>query len=99
MADIEAARRALIQRLLEGDGRAPRDLRRAAFDLRGLPAALTDFLAKAARRPTTIRDEDFVAARATFTEDQLFEAVVCAAVGEANRRYEAAIAALEQGDA
>jgi hypothetical protein len=97
MADIEAARKALIERLLGGDGRAPKDLRRAAFDLRGLPAALSDLLEKVARRATAVQSEDFALARAAFTEDQIFEAVVCAAVGEANRRYEAAMAALDPG--
>jgi hypothetical protein len=96
MADIEAARKALLARLLGGAGKAPRDLRRAAYDLRGVPAALAALLEKVARRATTVEDGDFAAARAGFTEDQVFEAVVCSAVGEANRRYEAARAALDQ---
>jgi hypothetical protein len=36
MSDIKQARNALIARLLEGDGRASRAQRRAAFDNAGL---------------------------------------------------------------
>lgn len=41
-------------------------------------------------------DEDIAAARAPgLSEDQIFEIVVCAAIGQAMRQYDTALAALE----
>ena len=36
---------------------------------------------------------------AGFTEDQLFELVICAAVGQSTRQYEAGLAALAEATA
>lgn len=96
MSDIRQARKALVTRILEGDGRASRSERRAAFNNSGLaepPAALVDEVARHAYR---ITDEDIDAAKASgLSEDQVFEIMVCAAVGQATRQYDAALAALE----
>jgi alkylhydroperoxidase family enzyme len=52
-------------------------------------------LGKVARTPTQVTDADFAAARAAgFSEDELFELVICAAVGQAARLYDAGLAAL-----
>ena len=97
MADIETARRALVVRLIEGLGRAAADLRRAAFENRGLPETLGALAEKVARDARQVSEADFAAAKAAgFTEDEVFEIVVCAAVGEATRQHDAALAALEQ---
>ena len=46
-------------------------------------------------RPTQVTDADFAAARAAgFSEDQLFELVICAAVGQSARLYDTGLAAL-----
>jgi alkylhydroperoxidase family enzyme len=51
---------------------------------------------KVAKRAYTVTDEDIAAARASgLSEDQIFEIVVCAAVGQATRQYDAALAALK----
>jgi alkylhydroperoxidase/carboxymuconolactone decarboxylase family protein YurZ len=43
-----------------------------------------------------VTDQDIAAAIASgHSEDQVFEIVVCAAVGQANRQYESAFAALD----
>ncbi|HEY4027520.1 MAG TPA: hypothetical protein VGO86_13915 [Candidatus Dormibacteraeota bacterium] len=90
-----AAHRALVARILEGDGRAPRDQRRSAFDNSGLGEPLRTLIDKVAERPTQITDEDIIAAKtAGRAEDEIFELVVCAAVGQATRQYETALAAL-----
>jgi len=100
MSDIENARRTLASRLLEGEGHAASDLRRAAFEGAGLPEALTSLVEKVARHASEVTDGDFAGARAAgLTEDQLFEVVVCAAVGEATRQHEAALRALDQAKA
>jgi hypothetical protein len=92
-----AAHRALVARILEGDGRAPRDLRRAAFDNAGLGESLRTLIDKVAERPTQITDEDVAAVKTSgLAEDEVFELVVCAAVGQATRQYESALGALAQ---
>ena len=91
MVDLRRHVDALVERLLEGDGRASRETRRAAFDAPSGP-----LLEKVARSAWKISDEDVAAAKAAHSEDEIFEAVVCAAVGQAKRQYEAALAALEE---
>jgi alkylhydroperoxidase family enzyme len=52
---------------------------------------------KVATRPTQVTDADFAAAKASgFSEDQLFELVISAAVGQSARLYEAGLAALAE---
>ena len=52
---------------------------------------------KVATRPTQITDADFAAAKASgFSEDQGFELVISAAVGQSARLYEAGLAALAE---
>jgi hypothetical protein len=96
MSDIREARNALVTRILEGDGAAPAPLRRAAFDDAGLSEPLRTLVDKVAKRPHAIADDDVAAARASgLSEDQIFEIVVCAAVGQATRQCDAALAALD----
>ena len=97
MSDITNARRALLARILEGDGRAPLAQRRAAFDNAGLSEPLSTLIDKVARHAYRITDEDIAAARtAGLSEDQIFELVVCAAIGQATRQYETALDALAE---
>ena len=96
MSDIRQARKAVIARILDGDGRASRAQRRAAFDNTGLAKPLSTLIDKVARDAHTVTDEDIAGVRATgLCEDQIFEIVVCAAIGQATRQYDAAFAALE----
>ena len=49
-----------------------------------------------AKHAYKVTDEDIAAARASrLSEDQIFEIVVCAAIGQATRQYDTALAALE----
>ncbi len=90
-----AAQKALVTRVLEGDGRASRAQRRGAFENAGLAEPLRTLIVKVALQPTRISDEDVAAVKASgLSEDQVFELVVCAAVGQATRQYEAALGAL-----
>jgi deazaflavin-dependent oxidoreductase (nitroreductase family) len=92
-----AAHRALKDRILNGGGTASRDLRIRAFDNVDLAPPLRALVGKVASSPTTVTEADFAAAKAAgFSEDQLFELVVCAAVGQSTRLYEAGLAALAQ---
>lgn len=70
-------------------------VRRAAFDNGGISEPLGALVSKVAMRAHRVTDEDVATAKAAgFSEDQVFEAVVCAAVGQASRQYESALAAL-----
>ena len=100
MADEDkkrAAQRALVDRVLNGEGTASPELRARAFGNADLPPSLQVLIGKVATRPTEVTDSDFATAKAAgFSEDQLFELVVCAAVGQSDRLYEAGLAALAE---
>jgi hypothetical protein len=96
MSDIRQAREALTRRILEGAGEASPSERRAAFNKSGLAEPLGALVNKVARDAYRVTDEDINAVKqAGVSEDQVFEIVVCAAIGQANRQYNAALAALE----
>jgi hypothetical protein len=96
MSNIADARRALVARILEGEGRASPALRRAAFDNTGLGGPVATLVEKVAKHANTVTDQDVAATRAAgLTDDQIFEVVVCGAVGQAMRQHETALAALE----
>jgi signal transduction histidine kinase len=95
VADIPQLRKALVARILEGDGRASHAQRRAAFDDAGLAEPLKTLIDKVAKHAYTVTDEDIAVARGSgLGEDQIFELVVCAAIGQATRQYDTALAAL-----
>jgi hypothetical protein len=95
VSDIKQARKALVARILEGSGYALPAQRSAAFDNAGLTEPVSTLIDKVARWSYKVTDEDITAAKATgLSEDQIFELVVCAAVGQATRQYDTALAAL-----
>lgn len=92
-----AAHRALVDRVLNGEGRASAQERAHAFDNYGFSPPLHALIGKVATRPVQVTEADFTVAKASgFGEDQLFELVICAAVGESSRLYEAGLAALAE---
>ena len=96
MSDIRKARKALVTRILEGDGSASRDQRRAAFDHTGFGEPLNTLIDKITKEAYRVSDEDIAAVKASgLSEDQIFEIVVCAAIGHAARLHDTALAALE----
>jgi hypothetical protein len=96
MSDITSARKALVTRILEGDGMASPGQRRAAFENGELPEPARTLIDKVTKRAYTVTDEDIAAVRTSgLTEDQIFELALCAAIGEATRQYDTAIAALD----
>ncbi|HKU38430.1 MAG TPA: hypothetical protein VJR89_09795 [Polyangiales bacterium] len=96
MSNIRPARNALIARILEGKAEAAPALRRAAFANQELSQPLATLLGKVVTRPHSVTDSDIAAARASgLSEDQVFELVVCAAIGEAVRQHDGALAALD----
>jgi len=94
------AHRAVVTRILEGDGRTSRVQRRASFDDAVVGEPLQTLIGKVAREPTRINDADIaLVKRSGLSEDEVFELVVCAAVGQATRQYESALAALAEASA
>jgi hypothetical protein len=86
----------LITRVLEGDGMATPVQRRAAFDNARLNEPLNMLVNKVARYAYRVTDEDIISVKASgFSEDQIFELVVCAALGQSTRQYKTALAALD----
>jgi hypothetical protein len=95
-----AVHQALLDSILTGAGTASAELRARAFGNDGLPPPLDTLIGKVAVRPAEVTDADFAAATASgCSEDQLFELVVCAAVGQSTRLYEAGLAALAEATA
>jgi hypothetical protein len=88
-------RNATASALLNGAGATPADLRQAVA--RGRPPQdLLNLVQKIRSRAYTVTDHDFDALRSRYTEDQLFEIVVAAAVGAAEEQLAAARRALEE---
>src|SRR5579863_8653458 len=65
MSDIRLARKALARRILEGDGKASRSERRAAFDNSGLAQPISSLVDKVARHAYRVTEEDFAAVKAS----------------------------------
>ncbi|HEU4556123.1 MAG TPA: hypothetical protein VFS25_24965 [Chitinophaga sp.] len=85
----------LINRILHGAGHSSQQERQAAFSNADLPQPLHTLLNKVAYEAYKVTDSDIEAVKQTgVNEDQLFELIVCAAVGQASRQYENGLAAL-----
>ena len=96
MSDITADKHALVQRVLEGAGQAANAQRVAAFNNSGLTGPVAALVDKVSSRAISVISADIRAAQSSgLSEDQVFELVVCAAVGQANRQHESALAALD----
>ena len=95
MSNIRHAQMRLVSRILEGDGKASPSQRRAAFNNGGLAEPAGTLVNLVAKRAYRIVDADIAEAKDSgLSEDQIFEIVVCAAVGEATRQYDTALASL-----
>lgn len=100
MADEDtkrAAHRVLVERILTGEGHTSADQRRRAFDHVDVPPPLQPLLCHVVTAPTQVSDGDFAtAAAAGYTEEQLVELVISAALGASSRMYDAGLAALDE---
>lgn len=93
------AHRALVERVLGGDGRASAEQRARAFRNEGLSPPLDALVGKVVDTPAQVTEADLAAVKAAYSEDQVFELVVCAAVGQSDRLYAAGLAALAEATA
>ena len=96
MSDVtKRFRDAVVRRGLDGDGKTSAARRRAAFD-HADPLPLLDKVTTSAWK---ITDADIAAAKASgLGEDEIFELVACAAIGQATRQLDAAVAALDEAE-
>ena len=95
MTDISQLHRELVTRVLDNKAEAPSELRRAAYDNAGLDEPMRTLIGKVANHAYRVTDEDVAAVRAAgLSEDQIFELMVCAAIGAADRQYSSGLAAL-----
>jgi hypothetical protein len=89
---VERLRKQVIERALHAPGDTKGDARRAAFE--GTGSALVE---KVAANAWKVTDEDIAAAKQSgLSEDAIFELVVCAALGQATRQLDAALALLDE---
>jgi hypothetical protein len=96
MADVKEAEKALVKRILDGPGKASPATRRAAFNNSHLTEPTGALVDKVAQHAYRVTDADISAAIVSgLSEDIVFEIVVCAAIGQATRQHDAALAALD----
>lgn len=87
----------LVTRVLEGEGEASRVLRRSAFDNEGLDEPIRTLVNKVAMQPARVTEEDIAEVKASgLGEDQIFELVICAAIGQSTRQYKTALDSLAE---
>jgi hypothetical protein len=93
--DKKVIHEGLVKRLISGDGKTSPEDRIRAFNNADLPEPLERLLAEVVNGAGHVTDDDIDRAKtAGFSEDQIFELVVCAAVGNATRQYEIGLNAL-----
>jgi alkylhydroperoxidase family enzyme len=90
-----AIRDRVFRTIFDGAAESAPAVRRAAGDGTGVPADLAALVDKIHCHAYKVTDEDLAGLRATYSDDQLFEVVVCAAVGASRKRLLAGLAALE----
>lgn len=90
-------REVVVDRAVNGRGMVPSDRRRAAFDDPGADPRTGPLLKKVARHAWKVTREDIAALEtAGVPDDEIFELVVCAALGQATRQIRFALAALDE---
>lgn len=89
-------RDAILRRVLDGPAVSLPATRRAAFDNRDLPDPTRELIDTVTHHAWLVRDDHVrQALSAGASEDEIFELVVCAALGQSMRQHRAAMAALD----
>ena len=93
-------RSAVVERVLNGPGTTGVAARHAAFDNRGVSEPIRALIDTVARNAWKVTDADVEAVRkAGAAEDDIFELVVAAALGQSTRQLDAALQALHRSTA
>ncbi len=89
-------RETAVARAVRGPARTSVEARTAAFENADVDPRARSLVDKVARHAWRVTDEDVAAAKAApLSEDEIFELVVCAALGQASRQLTSALAALD----
>ena len=88
-------RNKVLETVLDGPGATEPSVRRAAFDLAGVPADLKSLIEKIERHAYQVTDADLARLQTKYSDDQLFEIVLAAALGASERRLLAGLEALD----
>ena len=88
---------ALVDHLLKGKGVSSEADRQAAFGNSGLAEPAKTLIDKVANFAHRVTDVDVESVRNSGkTEDEIFELIICGAVGQASRQYSNALSALQE---
>jgi alkylhydroperoxidase family enzyme len=82
--------------VFDGPGQSDPTLRNAVGEGDGVPADLQSLVDKIHRHAYKVTDDDLARLRARYSDDQMFEIVVSAALGASRKRLLAGLAALEK---
>jgi alkylhydroperoxidase family enzyme len=97
MADPHAVlRERVVESVLRGPGESDLQIRAAAAAGSGAPQELQSLIDKIHRHAYKVTDDDIARLQSTYTDDQLFEIVVSAALGASRQRLSAGLKALEE---
>ena len=96
MSSATRARTVATERVLRGPGKTSVPVRQAAFDNAGVTEPARALIDKVAKTAWKITDADVAAVKTTQSDDEIYEQVVAAALGQATRQLDAALAALDE---
>lgn len=85
----------VLERVLDGPGEMDQAIRHAAAGRKDMPAELQPLIDKIHDLADTVTDEDLAALQKKYTDDELFEIIVSAALGASRKRLLAGLDALE----
>ena len=86
----------VFRTVYDGPGESDPAVRNAVAEATGVPADLQALVDKIHRHAYKVTDDDLARLRATYSDDQMFEIVVSAALGASRKRLFAGLAALEK---
>lgn len=89
----------LEQTVLSGPGELASSVRQAAAALSEMPEVMKKYVQKVAKHAYKVTDQDVeVLRQAGYTEDQIFELTVSAALGAGFARLKVGLASLQRGE-
>ena len=86
----------VIKRVLDGAGIAAPSQRHIAFEGKGLPPGLQALIDKVEAHAYKVTDDDLKRLQQKYSDDDLFEIIVSAALGASERRLLAGLEALDE---
>jgi len=89
-------RNAVIERVLDGAGDVAPSQRRVAFEGKGAPPELQALIDKVEAHAYKVTDDDIRRLQEQYSDDELFEIIVAAALGASERRLLAGLEALDE---